>query len=325
MTRMLTAACLVLGGLVSSAPAQVYTSYYAPSSAYYHAPPYSYSAYRYSTNYGPLRVFDPRWWAGVPPYTAGYASPYTTNYTAGYSSPFASSYTAGYSPITTTSYYSPTVDTAVAYYSAPSIGVSSACCPTTCCDPCATGCASCSGGNCPGGNCAMNYAPGDMSPQPDPALSGSSGSKTFESESGNNPGSANPGTRNQDQGDDFREPYNRDVPDDGFSGSRGTGYRPEQRIEQKAPTDLPNEAGPEAAGEPSVEEPEAEGEPLSVPSGEPDAAAPLLNLDTQVSQAPSRLPRRTSLRARFGSPSLARAEVDPAKIPSGESLQLVRK
>lgn len=312
MIRMLTAACLLVSGLASSAPAQVYTSYYAPSSSsYYHAPPYSYSTYSYSSAYGPLRVFDPRWWAGVPPYTA----PYT--------SPFAGSYTAGYAPTATTSYYSPTIDTAVAYYSAPAIGVSNACCPTTCCAPCPTACASCPGGNCPGGNCAMNYGPVDMTPQPDPASSGSAGSQTFQNESGGNQGPT-PAT-NDGQADDFREPYNRDVPNDGFNGEpRGAGYRPESRIQQKAPTVVDDDA-PEPAGS---EEPEPEAESdgsLSAPGGDPDAAAPLLDLDSKISQAPSRLPTRRPLRARFGSPSLARANVDPASIPNATDLRLVRK
>lgn len=281
MTRTCFAALAAVFGLASAAPAQVYTTYYTPGyTTYYHAP--AYTNYSYTTGYGLRSVFDRRRWTG----STAYTSPYYTAYTPTYS------YTAAYAPAVT-SYYSPAVDPAVA------------CCPTNpCCTPCALACASCPGGTCPGGDCSLNYGPVDMTPRPDANASGTSGSRRFESESDGTGGTS--GTR-----DNFR-PTNPDRPDDGYNDtSRGAGYSPQTPIEQRAPTDEPEEeADPAPAGETEEE--------LTPP-------AALLNLDTALTHAPSLLRERLPMRARFGSPKLARTEVDPATLLDATELRLVRK
>ncbi|HEX6987764.1 MAG TPA: hypothetical protein VF170_20455, partial [Planctomycetaceae bacterium] len=94
-------------------------------------------------------------------------------------------------------------------------------------------------------------------------------------------------------------------------------YGPQRPIEQRAPTDGPADE-PEAAGESE--------EGLNAPGGDdPAADASLLDLDTRVTQAPSLLRERLPMRARFGSPKLARAKVDPAALPAASDVRLVRK
>ena len=314
MFRLCLAAVLTLGGLASVAPAQFYTSYYAPSySGYYHSPPLAYSSYSTTRAYGPWSVFDWRRWAGVSPYTTAYAP----------------SYSAGYSPFGYSAGYAPVADTTLAFY-APAIASSGACC-TSCCSSCSP-CVACAGGNCPGGNCGLNYGPVDMSPQPDPATSGSSGTsgtRTFRSES---EGAAEPAA--DDNRFDNNERYERQPPpEDGFNpAGRGAGYRPESTIQQKAPTRVDEPAvAPAGQTEPLEDLPpqalDGSGteQEFERPAGNPDAAAPLLDLDAQLTQAPSFLPVRRELRAQFGSPALARATVDPATLPAATDLHLVRK
>ncbi len=328
-------AALLACGMAAPVSAQSYF-YSGPSTSYY--APASYSNYSYTSGYGPMRMFDPRWWAGAPPYRAAYAPSYygSTAYTASYSP----MYTASYSPVMTTGYYAPTMDASLAGMS-PMVVASNACC-----SPC-VGCSSCASGNCENGNCGMNYAPstGTLRPEPDPASSGSSGSgssgsRTFESQSGGNRNGSSGGTAPGTNGDNF-EPYNRDRPSDGFgtSGARGAGYRPESGIKQKAPMDVPEDpaeseskaAEPEAdvpadGKAPAVEAPAGTAGVLTAPGAdEPDASLPALNLDSKVTAAPSLLRERTRIKARFGSPQLARAKFDPATIPAAADLRLVKK
>ena len=53
--------------------------------------------------------------------------------------------------------------------------------------------------------------------------------------------------------------------------------------------------------------------------------ARFLDLDSRITSAPSLLRDRTRMSARFGSPKLARAKVDPATIPGAAELRLVKK
>ncbi|MBA3311723.1 MAG: hypothetical protein M3552_01375 [Planctomycetota bacterium] len=307
MIRTFFAALLALGGISSMASAQVFTSYDSPAyTTYYHAPAYSYSNYSYRSGYGPLGLVNWRWWSGMPSYAGTYTAGYAP---ASYHAPTTSYYaptTSYYAP--TTSYYAPVADTTLAYHSAPIALASNSCC-TPCCSPC-------SGGSCPCGNCAMNYAPSDLTPRPDPA---SSGSRTIESESS--------GTRSTDPGVNETDDW-RGRPSDGYGGTeRGAGYAPQTKIEKKAPTDVNDEsgaepaagAGPEPAGE---AEPEAE-DTLEAPGSDP--AASLLDLDTRITRVPTVNRERLSMRARFQSPSLARSKVDPQSLPTGGELRLVRK
>lgn len=329
MTRTFLAAVLTACGLTSASQAQMY--YHAPGYTSYYAP--AYSNYSYTTGYGPLGIFSPRAWFGGP---TAYTSPF---YGSTYTTAYSPTYTASYSPVVTTSYYAPTSSTAVA----------SACCAPACCTPCCAPCGSCPScvaGNCPGGNCSLNYSPSaSLRPEPDPASSGSSGSKTFQNQSG--------GTENST--DNFGPPRNR--PDNGFDGDTeyGAGYRPEQKIEKRAPattTDEEPEAEPEAeaaddapaAGDSTpasnatpADNPNESGTDdasgndatggLGAPGADdqPEAVVPALNLDTRITAAPSLLRQRTRMTARFGSPQLARAKVDPATLPAATELRLVRK
>jgi hypothetical protein len=349
MSRTFFAALLALCGLTTAAPAQMfyggptgYTSYYGPT--YFHAPAYSpgYSSYSYTSGYrggfGPLGVLNPATWFGWRPNrSAAYTSPfYGSTYAAAYSPSY--SYAAGYSPLlvdTTTSYYAPEDGIALASYSVPAAATGSGCCPTACCAPCG-GCSSCASGSCPGGNCAMNYSPSaDMSPKPDPNISGStsgtSGSRTFESQSGGANGGASGTNRDNSQ------PYDRERPSDGFgpAGSRSSGYPPQTQIRQKAPVKAPEE--PEAgAGNANdtgtsggASDAGAAGEsktdgPMVVPKTEEEPAA-ALDLDAKIAAGPSPLRERMRITARFGSPQLARAKVDPATLPAAAGVRLVQK
>lgn len=351
MSRTFFAALLTLVGLTSAAPAQMfysgptgYTSYYGPT--YFHAPAYSpgYAASSYTAGYrgyGPLGILNPRtWFGGRRAYrSAAYTSPfYGSTYSAAYAPSY--SYTAGYSPLlvdTTTSYYGGDA-LALASYETPLISTGSACCqpsccPTSCCQPCG-GCSSCASGNCPGGNCALNYAPaGDMTPKADPNMSGSSGSRTYQSESS---GTTDGFRRSREN----EAPNNGNRPDDGYNpdGSRRSGYRPAEQIQQKAPTKDPENTGAgnaatsdaaannAASDAGSADEKTTDGP--TVPADkekETDAATPALNLDAKVAAGPSLLRERLRMQARFGSPQLARAKVDPATLPAAADLRLVQK
>lgn len=327
MIRTCIATLITLCGLTAVAPAQIYSTYYGPSYGYSHAP--AYSNYSYSTGYGPLSVFDRRWWSGLPTYrSAAYTSPYWGSYGT---PAYTAAYVPTYSGYASTSFYSPSLYGAM--YS-PSLTSADTCCivPTTPC--CGTGLA-CAGGNCPGGNCAMNYSPGEMSPTPDPNMSGSSGSRRFESES--DPGAVDPDAATDPREEDGFRRSNSERPNDGYDGtSRGAGYGPERAVEQrnngsdlpKAPTDLPDAEFPDDGFSPSpTDSVPSEGleQELGAPEAEPAADRSLLDLDTKLTHAPS-LPReRHSLRARFGSPSLARTQVDPATLPAAVDLRLVKK
>lgn len=348
MTRVFSAALLAVCGLTSVAPAQTfysgttgytsyyapaytsyyapaYTSYYAPATTSYYAPAASYSTYSYQSNFGPLGVLGPRFWFGGARRSAAYASPFygtTPSYTAAYSPVMTAS------PIATASYYAP-ADTTLAMASPVALASNS------CCTPC-TSCPTCPSNGCPGGNCSLNYAPtsGELKPEVDPNSSGSSGTRTFGSESGG-AGTGGTGSGGATQPDNFR-PYERERDEDGFgSGERGAGYRPESKIEKKAPAaDLPDDAEPEAEKPADGDEPAAEA-PRSAPAGlsapasdeQPEARAPALpNLDAKITAAPPSLLReRSKMKARFGSPKLARAKVDPSTLPAAAEVRLVRK
>ncbi|MGC1274894.1 MAG: hypothetical protein WBC44_14405 [Planctomycetaceae bacterium] len=332
MFRTCIAILITLCGLTAVAPAQVYSgysTYYGPSYGYSHAPAYSNSSY--STGYGPLRVFDWRWWSGAPPYrNTAYTSPY---WGGSYGAP---AYTAAYAPTyagyASTSYYAPSIYSGAMY--APSIASADTCCmvPTTPC--CGTGLA-CAGGNCPGGNCAMNYSPGEMSPTPDPSMSGSSGSQRFESES--DPGAVDPDEAGGPREEDGFRRSSPERPNDDYDGtSRGAGYGPERAVEQrdngsdlpKAPIDLPDADVPDDGFSPApTDDVPSEGleQELDASEAEPAADRSLLDLDSKLTQAPSLRRERHSMRARFGSPSLARTQVDPATLPAAVDLRLVKK
>ena len=343
--RFCSAALLVLGGLATTADAQVYTGYY-------HAPPYgTYANYAPGGFNGPLRVADWRWWAGVAPYSPAYA--YPGGYGAAYSTGYRPvSYTAGYAPSTymagyaTTSYFTPSYDSAIAYYPSPLVGAGNACC-----SPC--GGATFQGtSNCPGGNCGMNYQPTPADgPQPDPAMGGVSGSKKFEGQSDPAPGAGvNPtetDPMNEGAGadpavpnDNWRESgrFERSetgsdpaapaagAPLDGFDEiERKSKFGPSPSIEKKAPQpELPGtEAAPEEAPKAETGQPEAS--IFFRPIPEPEAVLPLVNRDGRISDAPSVLPERRRLSARFGSPELARSQANPEAIPDARDLKLVRK
>ena len=335
MTRAFSAALLAVCGLTSAAPAQTfysgttgYTSYYAPAYTSYYAPAYtsyyapastsyyapaSYSNYSYQSNFGPLGILGPRFWLGGARRSAAYTSPFygtTPTYAAAYSPMMTAA------PIATTSYYAP-ADSTLAMASPVMLASNS------CCTPC-TACPTCPSSGCPGGNCSLNYAPtsGELKPEPDPASSGSSGTRTFGSESGGT------GSGGATQPDNFR-PYEREQDEDGFgSGERGANYPPGQKIQQKAPApaDLPDDAQKPAEAETPDNAPTGG---LNAPAadGEPDASAPaLLNLDAKITAAPPSLLReRAKMKARFGSPKLARAKVDPSTLPAAAEVRLVRK
>lgn len=305
MIRTCVAVLAGICGTVSTASGQVFTSYDSPAYVTYYAPSPSYSAYSYRDGWGPLGLIN--WRRPAASYS------YSGAYTAGYA---PSSY---YAPVTT-SYYAPLADTSAAYYSAPVTLASNACC-TPCCTPCCS--PACSGGNCPGGNCAMNYAPSDMSPRPDPM---SSGSRTIESES-----SGNDDSRDGTSGtDDWRS-----RPADGYGGTeRGAGYPPATRIQKKAPTEVDEAAsGAEAdlqvpevdaneAPEPQAAEPEAD-QNFEAPGDVP--AASLLDRDTQITAMPGLARERLTLRARFQSPRLARASIDVDTIATTAGVRIVQK
>jgi hypothetical protein len=317
MIRTCFAALVALGGMASFASAQVFTSYDSPAyTTYYHSPAYSYSNYNYSSGYGPLGLVNWGWRRGMP---------YTGAYTAGYApASYYTPMTSYYAPMT--SYYAPAADTTLAYYGGPT--VASACCaPTPCCSSCCSSCSpcsSCSSGSCPGGNCSLNYSPTDLSPRPDPA---SSGSRTIESES-NGSGGTNSGT-----GGTNSDNWNR--PADGYNGAseRGAGYPPQTKIEKKAPTNVGNESAPEAADDAAPDaaqdapadaaenpQPEAD-ESFKAPGA---GSATLLDLDHKVTAVPSIVRHRLALRARFQSPSLARADVDAKSLHGRVEMRLVR-
>jgi len=310
MIRTCVAVLAGICGTVSIASGQVFTSYDSPAYTTYYGPSYAYSAYGYRDGWGPLGLVN--WRRPFAPY--GYGGVYTAAYAP-------SSYYGA-----TTSYYAPLADSTVAYYSAPVTLASNSCC-TPCCSSCCTPCCSpaCSGGNCPGGNCALNYAPSDMSPRPDPM---SSGSRTIESESGG----TNDARGGASGADDWRS-----RPADGYGGTeRGAGYPP-TRIQQKAPTDVNDAAAAGAEEEAVPEAPEADAsEAAPAEAAEPEAdenfeapgsnpAALLLDRDTQVTATPGFARERLSLRARFQSPRLARGTVDVNAVSTNEGVRLVQK
>ncbi len=358
MIRTCFATLIILCGLAVVAQAQVYTTWYGPTYSYAYSPVYS--SYGYTASYAPVVTGDWRAerrayrqtarayrraaratrraafysaWYGSPTYATAYAPSYTVAYAPTYTAAYSPAYTVAYSPsytaaYSTTSYYSPS---GYAAYS-PVLTSSNTCCmvPTTQC--CGLGVA-CVGGDCPGGNCLMNYSPNDgMQPRPDPASSGSSGVRRFESES--DPGAVDPA----DEGGFRRSNPNR--PSDGYesggydnSGSRGAGFGPRQPIEQrnngtelpKRPTDdLPDAEQDEFRVAPPDNGVPSNGLEQDLSPEEP--AADLLNLDTRLTQTPALPLQRHSLRARFGSPQLARSAVDPATLSApAEELRLVKK
>jgi hypothetical protein len=348
MIRMCFATLAVLCSLGGFAQAQVYTTYYGPGysaygSGYSAGPAYS----GYGTAYGPLRVFDPRWWAGSPPYGSNYVGGYssgvvTPSYTAAYSpytaaSAYSPAYTAGYGPSYSafqTSYYAPAYTPSYGAYYGSAYASTDGCCvvPTTaCCSPCTSCGLACAGGNCPGGNCGMNYGPTDMSPTPDSSMSGSSGSRRFESESDNRD-PVDP--IDAPEGDGFR----RSDPNNNYEGGtpRGAGYGPERSIEQKnngsdlprKPTDGPEADVPEdgfnAVPSDSLPSEGLEKE-LGAPEDTPAADRSLLDLDSRLTQSTPVHRHRHTMQARFGSPKVARAEVNPSALPSPTELRVVKK
>jgi hypothetical protein len=170
----------------------------------------------------------------------------------------------------------------------------------------------------------MNYGPDDMSPTPDPASSGSSGSRRYESES--DPGADRPRDPNEEE-DGFR----RSSPTDNYDGNpRGADYGPRRPIEQrngsdlpKAPTEIPDADLPDDGFEPLP--PDELDKRLDAPEADPAADRSLLDLDSKLTKAPSLIRQRHSMHARFGSPKLARAKVDPSQLPASADLRIVRK
>lgn len=293
-------------------------------------------------------------------YTAGYSpSVYTAAYspsvyTASYGPTYAASYasTSYYSPLgySSTSYYTPSYNSAIAYYPTPLLNAGD-----PCCNPCGTSV------GCPGGNCDTGYTPSTSpqpaaTPQPDAnSTPSSSGRQTYEQESdpapgtGGNvpaPGSNNqpgdtfgPGPDNAAPSDDWRGAFDRaapsnnpaadpqNAPADGFGETeRGANYPPnKETIQQKAPAPELKENGAENESEEPAEAETPGANLFMAPIPDPEAARPLVNRDSRVSEGPSLLPERRRMSARFGSPKLARAQADPADIPQTKSLKMVQK
>ena len=313
-----------------------------------YSPAYSYSGAAYTAGYAPTA------------YTAGYApSAYTTGYApsayVGYTT--TTNYlTPGYAAA---SYYGPSYDAAIAYYPSPYVAA-----PGACCNPCGGG-AAYGNPACPGGNCGMNYQPTPVeNPQPDASskpVPSTSGSQTYENQSEPAPGTgvvpnaANPMETDPMGGgagepapgsDDWREPFDRGngvepaPAEDGFAPTeRGANYSPPETIQKKAPiegagssSELPGiddpvaPESPEAGADPAADDEEPEASIFFKPIiPDPEAARPLVNRDSRISNAPSVLPERRRLSARFGSPELARSKANPENIPSAKDLKLVRK
>lgn len=286
-------------------------------------------------------------------YTAGYSpSVYSTSYGPTYAASYGSS--SYYSPFaySSTSYYSPSYDNAIAYYPTPLLNAGN-----PCCNPCGTG----YGVGCPGGNCDTGYIPSTttpqptVSPQPEQNSAPSSGTQTYEKNSDPVPGTGSnvpaPGSNNQENdafgpgpngaapSDNWRGAFDRAAPSnnpaadpqsapaDGFGDiERGANYPPnKETIQQKAPAPKLNENDTKSKTEEPAEAETPGANLFLAPIPDPEAARPLVNRDSRVSEGPSLLTERRRMSARFGSPKLARVHAEPADVPQTKSVKMVQK
>jgi hypothetical protein len=159
-------------------------------------------------------------------------------------------------------------------------------------------------------------------------MSSGPGSRTIESESS--------GPNNNSGGATDNDSW-RGRPADGYGGTeRGAGYSP-ARIQQKAPTDVDDAAASDAVEDSVPEAPEADANKAAEPeAAEPAAdrnfeapgsspAASLLDHDTRITSLPGLARERLSLRARFQSPRLVRANIDASTIAANSGVRLVQK